>query len=234
MPQQPPSLAEMVVTLVHTREAELARVSRFLHDEIGQVLSAVGLQLGVLRLDFQERVPEISERTAEIQKILEEAITNVRNLSYELNPAIVERAGLPFALNALAGRFRSEFPGTLRLLYDPAVQLPTAAGTALYKIAEQAVENAVAHARSTLIEVLVRPARAGPALVVKDNGAGFDIAAIRGRAAGLGLILMEYYSAQAGLQFSISSAAGKGTIVRATCPTGAIHAASREQKAGPA
>ena len=66
-------LTRMLVATINAREVESDRVSRTLHDEVGQVLSAVGLQLDVLRLDFQKQAPEIAPRTVEIQKMLEES-----------------------------------------------------------------------------------------------------------------------------------------------------------------
>ena len=71
-PQQ--LLTRMLVSTINAREMESDRVSRTLHDEVGQVLSAVGLQLDVLKLDFQDRIPEIAERTVEIQKMLDRAV----------------------------------------------------------------------------------------------------------------------------------------------------------------
>ena len=218
MPEIPRPLAETLATMIESREAESARVSRFLHDEIGQVLSAAGLQLDVLRLDFKDRVPEIVERTAEIQAILARAVKQVRELSYELNPAIVERAGLPFALDRLAGRTRNVFPGTVRLLVDPGLNLPKQAANAFYKIAEQALENATAHAGGPMIEILVRHTRRGPELEVRDHGKGFDAEATREKSPGLGLILMKHYARQAGLDYSIESVPGEGTIVKASWP----------------
>jgi len=209
------TVADMLAALVEYRESEFARVSRLLHDEVGQVLSAVGLQLEALRMDFQDRVPELTERTAEIQNILEQAVKLVRNLSYELNPAIVDRAGLPFSLDRLVGRFRDNFPGTIRLLHDPGAHVPGKIGSAFYKIAEQAIGNAVAHAQCSLIEIWVRPTKAGIALEIRDNGRGFDVTASRAQTAGLGLTLMEHYAAEAGLAFSVVSEPGRGTTVRA-------------------
>ena len=105
----------------------------FLHDDVGQVLSAIGLQLDVLRMDLRAKAPEIVDRTAEIQQLLGAVVERLRNLSYELNPSIVERAGFQFALDRLIGRYRDEFHGSIRFLFDSAVRLPTASATMLYK-----------------------------------------------------------------------------------------------------
>src|SRR5260370_828178 len=119
------SLARLLVALVNERDLELARVSRLLHDEISQVLSAVGLQLDVMRMDFAPQVPEIAGRTAEIQRVLEQAIVHLRDLSYELNPSVVERAGLQSALDRLVGPIRQSFPRHIRLHSDARAPIPT-------------------------------------------------------------------------------------------------------------
>ena len=121
-PQRSP--AQALLDLVHAQEAEVARIARVLHDEVSQVLSAVGLQLDVLRMDYQASAPELAARTAEIQQMLEVAINQVRDLSHDLNPSIVERAGLQFALSRLVGRCRKPGEAPIRLLYDSTVRLP--------------------------------------------------------------------------------------------------------------
>lgn len=122
-------LKRMIVAGINAREVESHRASRLLHDEVGQVLTAVGLQLDVLKLDFSDRVPEIADRVHEIQELVDGAVTQVRALSYDLNPAVVERAGLGRALDGLAGRYRGEFGGTLRLMVEPGIRPPVDAGT---------------------------------------------------------------------------------------------------------
>jgi signal transduction histidine kinase len=133
-------LQRMIVSTINAREVESNRVSRLLHDEVGQVLTAVGLLLDVLKLDFCKQVPDITDRVHEIQKMLDEAVQQVRALSYDLNPSVVERAGLQSALDRLVGRFRGQFAGSVRYLYDSSVRVPLSVGNAWYKIAELALE----------------------------------------------------------------------------------------------
>lgn len=205
-------LAELLISVMHARDQEGARISRILHDEVGQILSAIGLQLDLLRMDLKENVKAASQRIAGIQKVLETAVDQVRDLSYESNPSIVERAGLPFALDRLVGRYRKAFAGGIRLLFDSSVRVPVEPATALYKIAEQALDNAVAYSGGAQIEILVKPVKRAVALEVRDNGKGFTP---EQESTGLGLQLMKYQASQAGLQFSVASAPEKGTIVRA-------------------
>lgn len=215
--EQERALADLLVSVMNAREEEGARVSRVLHDDVGQVLSAIGLQLDLLRMDIAENVEDCSRRITEIQKVLEFAVTQVRDLSYELNPSIVERAGLQFALDRLVGRYRKDARVPIRLLFDPSVRLPLDAGTVVYKIAEEALDNAVRHSGGSKIEVLVRPAKQGVCLEVRDDGKGFDASREGPATKGLGLHLMQYHANQAGLRFSIASSKEKGTIVKAIC-----------------
>ena len=209
-------LTRMLVSTINARELESNRVSRLLHDEVGQVLSAVGLQLDVLKLDFQKDVPELVQRTKEIQEMLDQAVRQVRSLSYDLNPAVVERAGLQFAMDRLIGRFRTQFPGSLRFLYDSSVRVPLEVGNAWYKIAELTLENSLKHAKATQVDVHVRPTPKAITLEIRDNGIGFSIVDAKLRSSGLGLLLIEHYAVQASIDIAMKSTPGKGTIVRSS------------------
>jgi len=213
--EQERALADLLVSVMNARDEEGARVSRILHDDVGQVLSAIGLQLDLLRMDIAEDVADCSRRITDIQKVLESAVTQVRDLSYELNPSIVERAGLQFALDRLVGRYRKGASISIRLLFDPSVRLPLEAGTALYKITEEALDNAVRHSGGSRVEVLVRPSKQGVCLEVRDDGKGFDLSREGLAMKGLGLHLMQYHATQVGLRFSIASSKEKGTIIKA-------------------
>jgi signal transduction histidine kinase len=215
-PQQ--LLTRMLVSTINAREIDSDRVSRVLHDEVGQVLSAVGLQLDALRLDFQQVAPEIAPRTVEIQKMLERAMSEVRALSYDLNPAVVERVGLQNAFDRLIGRTRTRFEGTLRFLFDSSVRVPLEVGNAWYKIAEHTLENALKHSGASKIEVHVRSIAKAVQMEIRDDGSGFSILDTKMHSGGLGLLLMEHYAMQAGIEIGILSEPGKGTVVRSAYP----------------
>ncbi len=207
-------LQRMLVSTIDLRDAEYHRVSRLLHDEVGQVLSAVGLQLDVMRLDFETNLPEIAPRTREIQQMLDEAVQRVRSLSYELNPSVVERAGLRLALEHLTARLQKNFAGALQLSYTPSSRIPPAVANAWYKIAELAVENAIRHASASNIKVQVKLTPSSVVLEVRDNGSGFEVDLQRAQSKGLGLLLLEHYKSQAPIGLQIRSSQGKGTVVR--------------------
>jgi signal transduction histidine kinase len=188
---------------------------------VGQNLTAFGLQLDLIRMDLESVSPETCRRIGDVQKLLEEMMERVREYSYELNPSTVERAGLRPALDRLAGRIRARFPGTLRLNVDPSLKLDPNLASALFQILQEGVENAVQHSGCSAIEIAVKSTRTGTILEVRDNGRGFDPADLDSGRRGLGLLSMEHYAAQAGLELVITSTRETGTTVRAaTAETG--------------
>lgn len=208
-------LRNAAVRVMKNQEQERARLARFLHDDISQSLSAAGLQLDLVRMDYEASVPGIAAQVLAVQHSLDEIMRRLRDFSFELNPGIVERAGLHTALDLLAGRTRSRFSGKVRLMIDPAARVPTPAGAALYKIADEAVENAVMHSGCTAVEVLLKSTRLGAVLEIQDNGKGFDVAAVFTCGRGLGLIAMEHYAREAHVRLHVSSTPGAGTVVSA-------------------
>lgn len=208
-----------MVRAVRERETERTRVSRVLHDEVGQILSAVGLQFDVLRLDLRDKVPDIAARTTEIQNILENAVEQVRRLSHQLCPEPVERAGLASALRRMAGRRQQLTSAQVLVECSGSAILPGGVATALYRIAEQALDNAIRHSGARRIRITLRMNECGTTLEVRDNGRGFDPARARRRPAGIGLMLIDSYADDFGLTLELASAPGRDTIVRASYET---------------
>jgi signal transduction histidine kinase len=208
-------LRNTVLSALKAQEFERKMAARFLHDSVGQNLTALGLQLDLVRMDLENISPVINARVMEIQHMLGIMMEEVREYSYELNPATVERAGLRPALDRLVSRMRQRFPGTLRVNADPSLRLDPQIASPLFHIAQEAVENAVRHAACSAIEIAVKSTHNGAILEVKDNGRGFDPADVVTVRRGLGLLSMEHYAAQAGLRLTVTSGGGKGTVVRA-------------------
>jgi signal transduction histidine kinase len=209
----PPALAQMLFAAMNEHEAVLARVSRLLHDDVSQVLSAVGLQLDAMRMDFREQAPAVDDRASEIQELLEQAIEQLRDITNELNPSIVERAGLQFALDRLIGKARAGYSGTLRLHFDSSLRVPTILANTFYKIIDCAIDMAKADPQCSLIDIHVKRAHGEYMLEVSDN-APIDPAA----PAPLGQLLMDYHASRNHVTLRIERIAGKGSVVRASFP----------------
>ena len=179
-------------------------------------MSAVGLHLDVLRMDAESQLPEVARGISETQAILEKAFEQVRSLSHELNPSIVERVGLKTALDRLVERFRRTGDAQISLELDSSVRLPAEAASSVYRIAECALDNAARHSKAKQVEVLVEFRQpASVVLQVRDDGIGFDIPEASAEPRGLGLLLMKYYAVLGRMVLELRSERGGGTIVRA-------------------
>jgi signal transduction histidine kinase len=204
---------QMLLGFVSERESDHERLARFLHDEVGQVLSAVGLQLDALRHDFGAGAPELDQRAVDIQQILETIIASIRDLSYELNPSVVQRIGLQFALDRLTARFRSRFSGVIRDNLDPLIRVPHDPAEAMYRSAEAALELATAASECTQIEVRLKRHQADFVLEVRPNAlVDFDARS------SFPALLMAYYANRGAVALNVIISGEKGTIVRLSCP----------------
>jgi signal transduction histidine kinase len=206
---------ELALAALDAEYAERGRLARKLHDESSQILSGAGLQLDILKMDLEGKVPGIAQRMAEIQELLERVVRQIRELSHDLHPDLAEGAGLQRALEMVAGRYRRSFRGSLRLTYDSAAALSPAAAIAMERIATEAVDNAVRHGRSKHIEIIVKTTRGRTAMEIRDDGRGFDPDAARG----LGLSMIEYSAAKAGLELSITTRKDAGVKIKVVAPS---------------
>jgi len=211
-------LRRAVSGALKSQESQRAKTAQFLHNVVGQNLAALGLQLDLVRMDLDGSPGAAREHIEEIQTLLESVMEQVRNFSYELNPSAVERVGLRSALDRLGAHIREHFHGSLRIDMDSSIALPPNAASALYRIAEEAVENAAHHSSCSLIEIVVKSEDRGAWMEVRDNGRGFDPGDLQKMGRGLGLLSMEHHANEAGLRLSISSSRQSGTIVRAAVP----------------
>jgi len=192
---------------------ERQRLARDLHDSVTQALYGMTLyseaaagQLSLGRLD------RVAEHLRELQATGQEALAEMRLLIYELRPPVLEEEGLVGALQArlqaVEGRvgLRTDFRVTGRGQLSPEVE------EGLYRIAQEALNNALKHAHARRITVCLRHGEGTVTLEVTDDGMGFDPATARERG-GLGLSAMEERAAELGGQLAVGSSPGQGTRV---------------------
>ena len=211
-------LRRTVLGALRAQEYQRTSASKFLHDCVGQNLTALGLQLDLVRMDLEEEHSKVCSQIVDVQKLLETIVEQVRVYSYELNPSTVERAGLRAALDLFHTRIRQRYAGALRIKVNPSLKIEPRIAIAMYHIAHEAVENAVQHSSCSAIEIAVKSTRTGPRLEVHDNGKGFEPGDLRNGARGLGLLTMEHYAAQAGMDLSIKSGNTAGTTIALAPP----------------
>ena len=208
--------------LIEAQEDERRRIARELHDQIGQVLTAVKMNLHAV-----QRVCDTNEAGAHIKDNIEavdEALRLVRDLSVDLRPPLLDDLGLVTALQWYVDRYakRTRVAADVLIdLKDPNERFSREVETACFRIAQEALTNVARHARATRVLLRLRKKSDVLYLLVKDDGAGFDPEALRKRAsrvATLGLLGMQERAHAAGGQVVIASAVSKGTEIRLELP----------------
>lgn len=214
---------DLLARIIAAQEAERARVSRDLHDQIGQSLTSVllGQRLVLDALDGDPERREVHARAEEVRTLAAEALNEVRQLAFELRPIVLDDIGLVAALQRLAAdvaqRHRLDLRVDLADLSDD-TRLPADIETVVYRVVQESLTNVTRHAGATHVRVSVRVADGRLGAEIVDDGTGFDPASVRQRS--LGLTGMAERATLAGGRVDITSALGAGTTVRLDLPVG--------------
>ncbi len=207
--------------LIAVQEAERARIARDLHDDISQQLAGLAIALS----SHKRRVLALANGTAlreDVSSLQQRAIDlseHVRHLSHVLHPSVLEHAGLVAALTAHCSEFQGE--RGLEVTFSPNgnfESIDPAFALCLYRIAQEALRNIVAHAQARHADVRLLCTGDGIELTVADDGTGFDVVRTRQSGAGLGLVSISERVRLFGGTLSISSELNKGTRVHVQFP----------------
>jgi len=209
-------LRNLAARLVSVREEEQTRISREVHDELGQLLTAVKLDLAWLAGRLPRRNVQMLERIRATVQLADSIIQSVRRISTELRPGVLD-LGLAAAVEWQVQEFqtRTGIQCKVRLLAQG--MYPPNVSTALFRILQETLTNVARHAKATRVEVVKQKQRDRLVLRIRDNGRGFD-PADPSRSKSLGLLGMRERAAILGGQVKIASAPGKGTTVTAWIP----------------
>ncbi|NTU60702.1 MAG: sensor histidine kinase [Deltaproteobacteria bacterium] len=203
--------------LVRAQEDERRALSRELHDEVGQKLTGIRLELA--RLDRLRTGPAepFQEELAETKSLVEESMKAVRDLAMGLRPSMLDDLGLEPAMGWQTREFSRRSGVGVRLDYGADVgELPDAVCTCLYRVAQEALTNCARHAKAENVFVSVRREPDGVVLEVEDDGVGFEPLPRRG--GGLGLVGIEERVRELGGGVTISSRLYLGTRLTARIP----------------
>lgn len=197
-------------------EAETRRIAYALHDQAGQLLAAAHITLD----EVARGLPvEVRERLQEVRKILDQIEGQLRRISHELRPTVLDDLGLVPALEALAQGIAQRTRRRVKVEGRRDERLPAPIETALYRIVQEALNNASRHGRAS--RVTVRVERSGPRVLcsVADNGIGFDPSRLAStRDGSLGLVGIRERLNALGGTFEIRSQQGRGTELSIAIP----------------
>jgi PAS domain S-box-containing protein len=209
-------MQEMARRLVQAQEAERHNLAGDLHDLLGQNLTALGINLDIVRSELPSTAPaHVTARLARMKALTDETIESVRIALKELHPHTLQEYGLVAAMHSYANHFHGDRQFTVTVsARGPERRMSPAVELALFRITQEAVANAARHsgAQAARVELTSEPARLS--LIIEDDGRGFrtDVER-RQRTRSLGLMLMQERADAAGVSLNVESSPGSGTRV---------------------
>jgi PAS domain S-box-containing protein len=199
------------------REEERKRIGFDLHDDVCQELVGIGILVESLRGRASGVAPALDPDLARIGRYVGEVGEHVRQLARDLRPMLLRELGLEESLHSLGEAMTAAGMAVTTVFPTPIPRLEEESEIGVYRIAQEALANAVRHAEACAIRVTLAVTGDVLELAVTDNGRGFQAEARRGSDA-LGLIGMEERALALGGRLVLRSAPGEGTTVRLTCP----------------
>jgi len=214
--------ADLLERIVTTEEEERGRIARDIHDQLGQRVTALRLQIANL-MDGGSEPDKLMGNIEKIQRTALRLDAEISFLAWELRPAALDDLGLPEA----AAAFLEDWSHNYKISSEFDLQgfedrrLPPRTETQLYRIMQEALNNIAKYAKATRVNVLLSWRQNQVALVVEDNGVGFDLAAVESRSLpgkGFGLMSMHERAALVDGTLQIESTPNSGTTVYARLP----------------
>jgi signal transduction histidine kinase len=214
-------LTKLSRQLMEVQESERRDLSRDLHDEIGQCIAAVKINLDLLGRRFPHVEAEAS--VADTRALLDHIQRHVSRLCLELRPSLLDDLGLSAALRWYVHRQAERCEWQVRYDADELPKLPDRAQDACFRIVQEAITNVMRHARARSVSVELRRVAETLRLRVADDGIGFDPSVSVARpwtGGGLGVLGMHERARSVGGELVITPRAGGGTVVEADIPLG--------------
>ena len=223
-------LQRLSTLLMRAQEDERRTLARELHDGVGQLLSAILMEAE--GAESSDQPSGARDHLASIRALAETTINQVRDLALLLRPSMLDDLGLGPALHWHAREASKRSGRNVTFTADDAIDsLPEDHQTCIYRVVQEAVNNAVRHANARNVDVQVRMEPQKVVVTVQDDGAGFDAQFMRG----LGILGMEERVRRLGGRMQISSEQGRGTLVQATLPVSELdHRSEHEADSGSA
>ena len=210
-------LRQQLAQVTAAQEEERQRIARELHDGVGPALASLNIRLRPARKLLEKDHDAAAEEIEELAELAQANIQDIRRLIYDLRPAALDELGLVPALREYLARCQQEHGLVIEFTADEGERLPAPVETALFRIAQEALNNVAKHAQARRVEVAMTRDRGSVTLRVADDGRGFDPEAPR-PGTHLGLWSMGERVEQLGGRFEVESAPGAGTTARVIIP----------------
>lgn len=214
-------LRALAARLQTTREEERTRIAREIHDELGQALTALKLDLAWLETKRPRRNSAASRLTdLSITDRIDETMEVVRRIASELRPSVLDQLGLEAAIEYLTQEAAKRTGIAVNLHTEEFPKLPDEVASHAFRIIQEALTNVTRHSKATRVDVTVRRVGAAITLGVEDNGVGFPTQSLSGLRS-LGLVGMRERALACGGTMTIRGSPGEGTAIVVTIPVAA-------------
>jgi signal transduction histidine kinase len=201
--------------LLTVREEERKRVARELHDQLGQALTALKIDVGSL---IQELPADKARRSESLLQLIDQTIQSVRRISNDLRPGVLDDLGLKAAVEWAAREFQNRTGATCRLdLPDDDTVIDQELATSLFRILQETFTNVARHAHATRVDVRLAREDGGLVLEIHDDGKGISDDQLSDRSS-LGILGMRERALLLGGVLAISGAPGEGTTIKVRVP----------------
>jgi signal transduction histidine kinase len=222
-------IRQLAEHMLHVEEMERRRISRELHDEAGQSLLCMRLQMEMLENSLPPEQSEWKGKLGEVRDLTERTILEMRRLIAALSPAVLEQLGLGAALRQLVNRFRRLNPIRVKLVVSRLGRLPQGTEIIVYRLVQECFNNIAKHSQATSVNISVSSADGVVRLNVTDNGIGFEVAEAFARRDSFGLSGMRERVTLLGGQLEVishpqenHSARRRGTKISALIPISTV------------
>jgi PAS domain S-box-containing protein len=213
-------LKALAARLADAQETERMRCSAELHDQVGQGLTALDLTLTATLRSLSDQEDEAKGLIEQALQLTRRTATSTRNLMADMRPAILDEYGFEAALSWYVERLTSQTEIPVRLQVDVEIpRLSNLAETALFRIAQEAITNALKHSNAEQIRVSLALCADSVELIIQDDGQGFDaLRHVSGGERGWGLMIMDERATAVGGNLAVESQPGQGTCVIVQVP----------------
>jgi signal transduction histidine kinase len=218
---QSEQLRKLSWKLIDVQEATLRQVAHDLHDEFGQILTAIGILLSRAGQQAGAAPPGLIKEIQTVKNIVEDTLQNVRDQSQMFRPAILDDFGLGKTLEWFVGQFSRQTGIEVTLEGETeGISLPVNGAIHVYRIVQEALSNVARHAGVTSAQVTVKQDRGALSVEVRDQGQGFQMNSEMNLAAGegFGLMGMQERAQRLNGTLTIDAAPGRGTVIRVRIP----------------
>jgi signal transduction histidine kinase len=207
--------------LIAAQETERSRIARDLHDDVSQRIAGISIQVSSLKKRLQRQSPdaEVADSVSSLQQMTFGLADEIRELSHDLHPGRLQQAGLVASLAEVCSAFEKLHRVAVTFNATAEIRpIDAEAALCLYRVTQEALRNVAKHAEARRVTVALTSTTDRVYLSIGDNGKGFDLGALRGKAGGLGLVSIDERVRLLQGSVTIETAPRSGTLMQVQIP----------------